>query len=146
MGRLIPLLFLADVALVAVALIGCLSAEEDEIRSLPRIGWIFVILFFPVVGPVAWFAAGRPEPVATRIDPPRSATGPADPPGERGRQQRRPLAPDDDPEFLRSLDSEQAKRDRELLQQWEDDLRRREDDLRGKETNGPAPDDGPAKP
>ena len=62
MGRLIPLLFLIEVALVVVALISCLSAEDDEIRTLPRVGWILIILFFPLVGAIAWFSAGRPLP------------------------------------------------------------------------------------
>ena len=42
------------------------------------------------------------------------------------------MAPDDNPEFLRSLDSG-AKEDRELFEQWEADLKRREDELRREE-------------
>ena len=36
-----------------------------------------------------------------------------------------PLAPDDDPEFLKSLGE-----DKGMLQRWEADLRRREEELR----------------
>ena len=134
MGRLIPLLFLAEVALVAVALISCLSTEDEEIRTLPRAGWVFVILFLPLVGAVAWFSAGRPVPVAggVRI----RGLGSGYRPGLRAgradwsRPQRRVAAPDDDADFLRSLDVEQARRDRELFRRWEDDLKRGGDDPR----------------
>jgi hypothetical protein len=130
MGRLIPLLFLIEVALVAVALIGCLSAEGDEIRALPRVAWVFIIVLVPLVGAVAWFSAGRPLPAAggIRSDQLGRGYGPGfRAPPERSRPHRRVAAPDDDPEFLRSLDVEQARRDRELFRRWEDDLRRRDD-------------------
>ena len=50
------------------ALISCLSAEEDEIRALPRLVWVLIILFFPLVG------GGRLVP---RRRGPRSAVRPA---------------------------------------------------------------------
>jgi hypothetical protein len=128
MGRLIPLLFLIEVALVAVALISCLSAEDDEIRTLPRVAWIFIILLVPLVGAVAWFSAGRPVPAADGVRV-RGLGGGYRPGfragrGEWPRPHRRVVAPDDDPEFLRSLDVEQARRDHELFRRWEDDLTR----------------------
>lgn len=116
MGRLIPLLFLATIALVAVALISCLSVEDSDVRTLPRPIWVLLIVCFPLAGAVAWFLAGRPL---------QTAGGP-----QRGRQQRRTLAPDDDPEFLRSLDVERAKRDRELFRHWENDLARQDEGQR----------------
>jgi Phospholipase_D-nuclease N-terminal len=145
MGRLIPLLFLLEVALVAVALISCLSAEDGEIRTLPRVAWIFIILLFPLVGAVAWFSAGRPVPATdgVRIGEWGGGYGSglrAAGRFERSRPHRRPVAPDDDPEFLRSLDIEQAKRDRELFRRWEDDLLRRDDD----QNPHPPPPDTPA--
>ena len=33
---------------------------EGEVRALPRIVWVIVILLFPLVGSIAYFAAGRP--------------------------------------------------------------------------------------
>lgn len=131
MGRLIPLLFLIDVALVAAALISCLSAEDTEIRTLPRPAWVLIIVFFPLVGAIAWFSAGRPhpaeqDPVLGRLEAVRrlSRSAPAPSPSAS-----RVLAPDDDPEFLRSLDlrQAQARRDREILRRWEADLRREEE-------------------
>jgi hypothetical protein len=124
MVRLYAILAIGQLVLAVVALISCLSAENDEIRALPRFAWVLIILFFPLIGSIAWFVAGRP------VSTPGPASGGL--PGSRpaGRDPRRPLAPDDDPEFLRSLDSERSKQDRELLERWEQDLRRREKELR----------------
>ncbi|HEY2671749.1 MAG TPA: PLD nuclease N-terminal domain-containing protein [Rugosimonospora sp.] len=126
MGRLFPLLVLADLALMVVALIDCLSAEEFEIRALPRIAWVFIILLFSPVGGIAWFVAGRPD--RTIAPPEEVALQPAsgaepEPPG-------RDLAPDDDPEFLRQLDARNRRQDEDRLRAWEADLRRRERELR----------------
>lgn len=41
---------------------------------------------------------------------------------------RRIVAPDDDPDFLRSVDTEQSRRDREALAQWEKELKNEEKD------------------
>jgi hypothetical protein len=135
MGRLIPLLFLIDVALVAAALISCLSAEETEIRTLPRPAWVLIIVFFPLVGAIAWFSAGRPHPaeadaVLGRLEAFRRFAKNAPAPGQSAnRAHPRVTAPDDDPEFLRTLDlrQAQARRDREILRRWEADLRREEE-------------------
>lgn len=91
MARLFLMIFVLQVVLAIFALISCLSADEGELRSLPRFGWVLVILLFPLVGSIAYYVAGRPVDAAT------------EPPAERPRRSR-PLAPDDDPEFLRSLD------------------------------------------
>ncbi|ROT32493.1 PLD nuclease N-terminal domain-containing protein [Micromonospora sp. HM5-17] len=124
MVRLYALLAIGQLILAVVALISCLSAEEDEIRALPRIAWVLIILFFPLVGSIVWFAAGRPLPAAG------TSTG-------LGGRNRRPLAPDDDPEFLRSLDERRARQDREMFERWERDLRRREEELRRREAGEP---------
>lgn len=91
-------LALVSVLLAAVALISCLSvANKRSIRRLPRAGWVALILLVPVVGAVAWFLFGRPLSVRVgragfwRLLP-----------GSGGRPSV--VAPDDDAEFLRSLD------------------------------------------
>ncbi|MGI5145002.1 PLD nuclease N-terminal domain-containing protein [Plantactinospora sp. CA-294935] len=134
MVRLYALLAIGQLILAVVALISCLSAENDEIRALPRFAWVLIILFFPLVGSIAWFVAGRP------VSPERPAAG-GRPAG--GPDRRPPLAPDDDPEFLRSLDEERSKRDRELLDSWERDLRRREEELRRRDSEPPREEDKP---
>ncbi|MGC5021165.1 PLDc N-terminal domain-containing protein [Micromonospora sp. DT47] len=134
MARLSLLLFAVQIVLAVCALISCLSAEEGTIRALPRIAWVLIILFFPLVGSIAWFLAGRP---ATPARP-----GTAEP-APTGRDRRRPVAPDDDPEFLGSIAERSRRDDEELFRRWEDDLRRREDDLRNREGDPPREEDRP---
>ncbi|WP_025617548.1 PLD nuclease N-terminal domain-containing protein [Salinispora cortesiana] len=134
MARLYVLLFLAQVVLAVVALISCLSAEEGDIRALPRIAWVLVILFFPLVGSIAWFVAGR----ESRVGQPGAGRPVGN--GLTGRR-RRPIAPDDDPEFLRSVEERtQNRADQELFRRWEEDLRRREDDLRRRDDEQKRPE------
>lgn len=136
MARLYVLLFLAQIVLAVCALISCLSAEEGDIRALPRIAWVLIILFFPLVGSIAWFVAGR-ESGAGR---PRTAWPVGNGFAER---RRRPVAPDDDPEFLRSIEERSRGRDQDLFRRWEEDLRRREDDLRRREGEPPREEKSP---
>ncbi|MBM2617461.1 PLDc N-terminal domain-containing protein [Actinoplanes sp. LDG1-06] len=107
-------IFLAAVQLVlfVLALISCLSASR--VRNAPRVVWVLVILLIPLLGPLAYFAWGRPRPA----------------PVEGGIVRRRsaPASPDDDPDFLRSVDTDQSRRDREMLAQWEKELNNREED------------------
>ncbi|GAB2917377.1 PLD nuclease N-terminal domain-containing protein [Micromonospora polyrhachis] len=135
MARLYVLLFIVQIILAVCALISCLSTEEGKIRALPRLVWVLIILFFPLVGSIAWFLAGRPAPAGK----PGSGWRPGEGPSERERP--RQVAPDDDPEFLRSLDTERAKQDREMFDRWEADLRRREEELRRRDADEPPRDD-----
>lgn len=96
-------LALASVLLAAVALISCLSVDNKRaIRRLPRGWWVVVILLVPMVGPVAWFVAGRPLAIRARQAGWRRLPG-------LGRQPAGPAAPDDDADFLRSLDQPEGK-------------------------------------
>ncbi len=132
MARLYMLLFALEILLMVLALISCLSAEEGELRALPRIVWVIIILLFPLVGSIVYFAAGRP--VTTR--PARDHWRPGNGFSEDTRP-KRTLAPDDDPEFLKTI-QQQNKDDTDLLRQWEEDLKRRESDLRKKEDTPPS--------
>jgi hypothetical protein len=135
MGRMLPILFLINIALLIIALIDCLSTDESKIRALPKVIWVFLILLFPVVGPIVWFVAGRPQKNAQ----PRTgvwAPGGGFPESNRPRRQ---VAPDDDPEFLRNIRASR-KEDEDLLRQWEEDLRKREDDLRKRDGREETPD------
>ncbi|MFD7922924.1 PLD nuclease N-terminal domain-containing protein [Streptomyces sp. NPDC059740] len=131
MLRYLP--FLLVLALWIYAFVDCLQTPEEEVRGLPKTVWALVILLFGevLVGPVAWLIAGRPRG--------RSPLGAARD-SRRSRQDR--VAPDDDPEFLRSLDTgaarraEQARQDEQRLSDWEADLRRREEELRRRESDG----------
>ncbi|MGK5678072.1 PLD nuclease N-terminal domain-containing protein [Actinoplanes sp. URMC 104] len=85
MARVFALLLLIDLALVILALVDCLRADENAIRTAPWVAWMFAILLVSPFGAIAWFVRGRP---VTEV--------PLRP---------RPVfvAPDDNPEFLESL-------------------------------------------
>ena len=117
------MLALADLALIVVALIDYLSVEEYQIRALPRVVWVFLILLFSPIGPIAWFVAGRPE---------RDTVGTPDDPALYSAPART-TAPDDDPEFLGRIAARKRQEDEEMLRLWEADLRKREEELRKRE-------------
>lgn len=49
--------------------IDVIMAREDEVQHLPKWGWLILVLLFPLVGSVAWLAAGRPRRTAGRPGP-----------------------------------------------------------------------------
>lgn len=79
-------LVLVVIALTVYALVEAGQAESVRVRLMPKWLWIVGIIVLPVLGPALWFLVGRP-------------TGR----GLGGGPQRRPIAPDDDPDFLRRL-------------------------------------------
>ncbi|MFB7468117.1 PLD nuclease N-terminal domain-containing protein [Streptomyces sp. NPDC056224] len=92
MLRYLP--FLLILALTIYAFIDCLNTPEEEVKHLPKVVWVIIILLFSIVGPVVWLAAGKN----------RAAVG-----GGRARRAQW-IAPDDNPEFLKSLRDEQEKK------------------------------------
>ncbi len=112
-------------ALLVYCLIDCIQADERRVRNLPRLLWMVVIVAVPVVGPIAWLVAGRPQwqaPWRTPEQPTRSA------------------APDDDQEFLASIRASDTRHE-EMLAEWEAQLRERERRLRDRDPDEPEASD-----
>ncbi|GHE53453.1 MULTISPECIES: PLD nuclease N-terminal domain-containing protein [Streptomyces] len=97
MLRYLPLLLM--LALWIYAFVDCLNTPEEEVRGLPKVAWVIVILLFGevLVGPVAWLVAGKKRR-------PAGAAG-------SGAGAGRWVAPDDNPEFLKSLGEDGKQRD-----------------------------------
>lgn len=99
MSRFLPLAIAFVVVLYAF--IDVLLTRGSDTRTFPRWVWALVVILLPVLGAIGWFILGRPRRAA--------AGGPG-----RGRA---PVAPDDDPAFLRELQdktwSEQMRKRRE---------------------------------
>ena len=95
MLRYLP--FVLILAVWIYAFIDCLNTPENEVRKLPKVVWVIIILLFGqvLVGPVAWFAAGRPR----RNAPVRCDAVPTS---------ARWVAPDDNPEFLKSINDSKS--------------------------------------
>lgn len=94
------------------SIVDCAVQPATRHRGVPKGAWIAIVVLIPVLGGILWFAIGR----------------------RRGSAQggSRTVAPDDDPEFLRSISkTEQDARIRQL----EEELARLDD-----ETDGPAAD------
>lgn len=116
MSRLI-VVAVAAVILDVFALIDLRYFDAARIRTFNKPIWAVVIILVPIVGAVLWFLVGRGT-------------------GGRGlgrRPARPPVAPDDDPEFLRRIREEQEAAER---------IRRLEQELADLEGDGSA-GDGP---
>ncbi|MCL1897293.1 MAG: PLDc N-terminal domain-containing protein [Micrococcales bacterium] len=99
MGRLI-ILALIPVALLLYALVDCIVDDEVERTSVPKVVWVIIIvLVFPYVGALAWLIVAKIAKPRRKRPPRRSAP-------------LRPVAPDDDPDFLRGLADQQHLKDR----------------------------------
>ena len=72
------------VVLTVWALLDIAWTPPQRVASLPKPVWLIVVLV-PLVGPLTWFLAGR-----TTVASPQGSA-------------RRPMGPDDDPDFLRGL-------------------------------------------
>jgi len=97
-------LFIGIIVVIAIsifAIVDVLLTDKRRVRGIPKILWVLVILL-PVVGALLWFTLGKDR--------------------GRGRAVPRQTAPDDDPDFLRTLgsDREQEERIRRLEQELAD--------------------------
>jgi hypothetical protein len=85
--------------LMLYAIIDCAVDDAIERTGLHKVIWILIIILIPYVGPLAWTIVAhlvkprRPRPTSNQRPP-------------------HPLAPDDNPQFLRHLAEEQALRKR----------------------------------
>jgi hypothetical protein len=121
--RLGGVFFLASLIFWLWALFDSLTSPAARIRALPKAVWVVLVLLLFEIGALAWVIFGRPragQPHQGASGGARSpfdglggglggsgrrGTGPAGnswPQRKRG-QDRPPVGPDDDPDFLRGL-------------------------------------------
>jgi hypothetical protein len=112
------------VAFTIYALVDLFMTHNPRVRAFPKPVWIAVVVALPVIGPILWLVVGKSKPRPYR-------------PSAGGR------APDDDPFFLGSLDSESAD---ERIRRLEEELRKLDDE--GKDGNDPdgSSDDNDSSP
>ncbi|HEU0238326.1 MAG TPA: PLDc N-terminal domain-containing protein [Micromonosporaceae bacterium] len=144
MGGLLTLVLLIDLAVMVAAFYDCISTDPAAVRNLPKVVWVLVILLLTGIGGLIWFSAGRPVRTPGPIDSNHPAgralrselsadTEEMPRQSEMSGGPRRPIAPDDDPDFLRSLGEQTRRATEERLRRWEADLRLREERLRERE-------------
>ncbi|MDQ1037987.1 hypothetical protein QFZ75_004403 [Streptomyces sp. V3I8] len=81
------LMILVPLALSIYAFIDCITTDEKDVRHIPKPIWAILVLLFPLVGSISWLIVGR---VRT--------------PGGSSQARRGGwVAPDDNPDFLKSL-------------------------------------------
>ena len=93
------------VGFLLFCLLDVITTDGSEVRHLPKIAWILMVVLINPVGGIAWLLVGRPQAdtgsAAGRPRPGRPTAG-----GSNRLPRTRPsspLAPDDDPEFLAEL-------------------------------------------
>lgn len=103
------LLGFLGIGLLIYAVIDCSRTPEAEVpSSLPRSGWLVLIILLPFLGPLFWLLTSRTEGGAASTGSNSSAAHQGHPPRNgptRNGPTRNgpPLGPDDDPDFLRGL-------------------------------------------
>ncbi|MEV5551422.1 PLD nuclease N-terminal domain-containing protein [Streptomyces sp. NPDC052309] len=94
------LMFLVPLALSVYAFIDCISTKDEDVRHMPKPLWAILVLLFPLVGSISWIIAGKKRQ-------------PADGSPWQGGGRRQWVAPDDNPEFLKSLDDKSLDDDKD---------------------------------
>ena len=85
-----------ELLLLVYCVLNVVTTPEDQVRNLPKLLWLALVILLPVVGGVAWLVAGRP--LYGRRAPARPRFPEYDRPGRAVAQ-----SPDDDEAFLRGL-------------------------------------------
>jgi len=102
MARLFVIVPLVVLALDVFAVVDVIMTDPRRVRAVPKVVWVLLIVLLPIIGVILWFVIGKER---------RDKGG-----------ERRTVAPDDDPTFLRNLrrDEEQDERIRRLEQELAD--------------------------
>jgi hypothetical protein len=95
--RYVPALL--SLALTVYCVIDAFQTDEADMRNLPKVAWVVLVLLLPVLGPVGWLLFGRPTRRSVRSRDVRSSGDDL----RREQERRRPRGPDDDPDFLKDL-------------------------------------------
>ncbi|OFT50245.1 hypothetical protein HMPREF3159_12245 [Brachybacterium sp. HMSC06H03] len=101
------ILAVLSIALTVFALADCVQTQDDKVRGVPKWAWIVLIVLIPWVGPLTWLFVGKERSWG------RGSSG------SPGPRRDGPLAPDEDPEFLRKLDEDIRRERRERRERGE---------------------------
>jgi hypothetical protein len=117
---------LVELVLLVYCVLNIITTPESEVRNLPKLVWLVLVLFLPLVGGIAWLVAGRPQgPARAGGLPYKGNTGrfpEYERPGRAAAQN-----PEDDEAFLRGL-RERAEDQRRRASEQARRLREQEDE------------------
>ncbi|MBO0981305.1 PLD nuclease N-terminal domain-containing protein [Microbacterium sp. SD291] len=131
-----PFLSIIIVLLMVVALVDIITRDDSQVRFMPKLVWLIVVILLPLIGSILWFAIGR-EYSEAGLRIPRMQRAERAP-----RPSARPSPPPMPPADARSTEQQLADLDREI-EEWrlrEEIEKRRRDSSTGSETQ---PDAGP---
>ena len=101
-------------ALTIYSLLDCARTPEESMPArMPKLLWIVIIVMVTVIGPIAWIIVSRVKAAEERggvVEP--TVWSSKEGTQFRRPERPRPVAPDDDPEFLRSLERDIRRRRR----------------------------------
>ena len=107
-----------EVLLLVYCVLNVVTTPESEVRNLPKLTWLLLVVVLPLAGGIAWLVAGRPAGPAASL-PYKGNRGVPDPYDRPGRATA--ASADDDEAFLKAL------RERADAQRAEAARRRREE-------------------
>jgi hypothetical protein len=78
----VSVLFILSLLLTVFALVTVIRTDDADIKYLPKLVWLLLIVFLPLLGSIVWFAIGMPrgeatQPSAFRPWPRRAEAAPA---------------------------------------------------------------------
>ena len=102
-------------ALTLYALLDCARTPDESMPArMPKYLWITLVVLFPTIGPIAWIIFSRVKAAEERggyVEP--TVWSSKEGTTFRRPQRPRPMAPDDDPEFLFRLERDIQRKRRE---------------------------------
>lgn len=101
-----PLVFsLLTLALTVFALIDIITRDNSQVKHMPKMVWLLLVILIPLLGSILWFAIGREYPERSAAPrPPQFAPWATEPPAPA------PAAPRDQ----RSTEQQLADLEREI--------------------------------
>ena len=106
-------LALVEVVLLVYCVLDLITTPEAEVRNLPKLLWLLLVVVLPLVGGIAWLIAGRPQGPARSV-PYKGNQGV--PPAYDRPGRATAFRPEDDEAFLRGL-RERAEQQRRAAEQ-----------------------------
>lgn len=117
------------IALMVGAMVDIIRREDSQVRFLPKLAWLIIVILLPLIGSLLWFAIGREYTEAgLRIPRMRAAGRPTPRPGPPPVAQPAPRVD------TRSTEQQIADLDREI-EEWR---LRAEIEKRKRDGEGPA--------
>jgi hypothetical protein len=107
-------LALVELVLLVYCVLNIITTPEGEVRNLPKLLWLLLVVVLPLVGGIAWLIAGRPQGPARSM--PYKGNQGVSPPAPPRRARAADVRPDDDEAFLRGL-RERAEQQRRAAEQ-----------------------------